>query len=181
MVVTPDDILQFWFEQSSYSQWFARDDAFDADIRERFADTHRAACAGELWHWRKTAKGRLAEVIVLDQFSRNLHRKSPLAFAMDGMALALVQEAIDRGDDEKLEMLQRRFLYMPFMHSESAAMHEIAMKLFSDIGDENTLKYEKLHKKIIDRFGRYPHRNEVMKRKTTKEEAAFLKEPQSAF
>lgn len=181
MAVTPEDVLRFWFEEATYSQWFARDEAFDAAIRERFSKTHAAAVSGELWHWRKTPEGRLAEVIVLDQFSRNLHRDDPRAFAYDGMALALAQEAIHHGEDERLSFDQRRFLYMPFMHSESAAVHEVAMELFASINDRNTLKYEVLHKKIIDRFGRYPHRNEVLGRKTTPEEAEFLKEPDSAF
>lgn len=181
MAVNPDAVLQFWFEEASYSQWFAKDDAFDATIRERFAVTHAAAVAGELWHWRNTPQGRLAEVIVLDQFSRNLHRDDPRAFAHDGMALALAQEAIACGDDEELEFAERRFLYMPFMHSESAAMHEVAVQLFGSIDDDNTMKYEILHKKIIDRFGRYPHRNKVLGRETTAEEAEFLKQPDSAF
>lgn len=181
MAMTPQEVLTFWFEEATYSQWFARDDAFDATIRERFAATHAAAVAGELWHWRETPQGRLAEVIVLDQFSRNLFRADARAFAHDGMALALAQEAIGCGDDEKLTTAERRFLYMPFMHSESGAIHEVAGELFASIDDENTLKYEVLHKKIIDRFGRYPHRNKVMGRETTAEEEAFLKEPNSAF
>lgn len=181
-VTTPEDVLAFWLEESTYADWWQKNAAFDARIRDRFGDTHAAACAGELWHWRKTPGGRLAEIIVLDQFSRNLYRDDPRAFAQDGMALALAQEAIDRGDDEKLKtQAQKRFLYMPFMHSESKPMHEVAMQLFCGIGDENTVKYEKLHKKIIDRFGRYPHRNAVLGRETTDEEAAFLKEPDSAF
>lgn len=181
-VTTPEAVLTFWLEESGYAQWWQKDDAFDAKIRERFADTHAAACAGELWHWRETPEGRLAEIIVLDQFSRNLFRNDARAFAQDGMALALAQTAISSGDDEKLQtQAQQRFLYMPFMHSESKAMHEVAMQLFCSIGDENTVKYEKLHKKIIDRFGRYPHRNAVLGRETTDEEAEFLKEPDSAF
>lgn len=181
MAVTPEEVLRFWFEESGYAQWFVRDEAFDAAIRERFAATHAAAAAGELWHWRKTPEGRLAEVIVLDQFSRNLFRDDARAFACDGMALALAQEAISHGEDERLENARRRFLYMPFMHSESGAMHEVAGELFAAIGDENTMKYEVLHKKVIDRFGRYPHRNAVLGRATTAEEAAFLQEPNSAF
>lgn len=181
MVVTTELVLRFWFEESGYSQWFTRDEAFDAVIRERFGDTHREAAAGELWHWRKTPEGRLAEIIVLDQFSRNLYRDDPRAFAQDGMALALAQEAIGGGMDRQLDFMQRRFLYMPFMHSESAAMHEVAVELFASLEDDNSMKYELLHKKIIDRFGRYPHRNAVLGRETTPEEAAFLKEPDSAF
>ncbi|MCH2546478.1 MAG: DUF924 domain-containing protein [Alphaproteobacteria bacterium] len=176
-----DDVLKFWLEDATYSQWFARDDVFDASIRKRFSQTHAAAITAELWHWRRSPQGRLAEIIVIDQFSRNLHRNSAQAFAYDSMALALAQEAIENGDDEKLDKVQRRFLYMPFMHSESAIIHEVAMQLFTAIDDENTLKYEKLHKKIIDKFGRYPHRNAVLGRKSTKEEEAFLKEPNSSF
>jgi uncharacterized protein (DUF924 family) len=182
MAVSPKDILHFWFEEATTSQWFARDDAFDAAIRERFGEAHRMAVAGELWPWRQSAEGRLAEIIIIDQFSRNIYRDDPRAFAWDAMALALSQEAIDRGEDDALTgKLQRKFLYMPFMHSESAAMHEMAMRLFADIDDADTLKYEKLHKKVIDKFGRYPHRNAVLGRQTTPEEAAFLKQPDSAF
>ncbi|WP_108650395.1 DUF924 family protein [Dongshaea marina] len=174
-------VLKFWFEECTPKQWFDKDPAFDALINERFGHIHRAAAAGELSRWRGHAKGRLAEVIVLDQFSRNIYRDKPQAFAYDGMALILAQEALRRGIAVELERVERQFLYMPFMHSESAAIHEHALLIFDEVGMESTLEYEKRHKAIIDRFGRYPHRNAIVGRESTAEELAFLQEPGSSF
>ncbi|MFI7918815.1 DUF924 family protein, partial [Acinetobacter baumannii] len=117
-----------------------------------------------LWSWRKTPEGRLAEIIVLDQFSRNIYRDQPESFAYDGLALALSQEAISLQLDAQLNPEQRSFLYMPFMHSESKLIHEFALKLFQRLGNEINLSFEKKHKVIIDRFGRYPHRNAILGR-----------------
>jgi uncharacterized protein (DUF924 family) len=130
---------------------------------------------------RKDAHGRLAEVIVLDQFSRNMFRNSPLSFAHDALALALAQEAIAVGADKSLNQTERSFLYMPFMHSESLKIHEIATRLFRDNGNQNSLAFELKHKAIIARFGRYPHRNSILGRKSTDEEIEFLKQPGSGF
>jgi uncharacterized protein (DUF924 family) len=170
------DVLKFWFEETGYEQHFKKDAAFDAQIKKRFLDTYWAAVRGELSGWRATPEGRLAEVIVLDQFSRNMFRDDPQAFAHDPLALALAQEAVRVGDDMKLEPAKRRYLYLPFMHSESAEVHAEAQALFDRLGDESTSKYEAMHKAIIDRFGRYPHRNAVLGRAPTDEETAFLKE-----
>ncbi|EAO7613966.1 DUF924 domain-containing protein, partial [Salmonella enterica] len=131
--------------------------------------------------WRKTAEGRLAEIIVLDQFSRNLFRDSPQAFAQDSLALALAQEAISLNLDQQLSPEQRAFLYMPFMHSESKLIHEFALKLFQRLGNPTNLEFEKKHKVIIDRFGRYPHRNQILGRESTDEELTFLTQPDSSF
>ena len=176
-----NDILDFWFVETAPSQWFATDDTFDAEIKSRFGDLHRQAIECELWDWRQQADGRLAEIIVLDQFSRNIFRDSPQAFAQDAVALALAQEAIACGDDGKLPSTQRAFLYMPFMHSESPLIHQRAVELFSQPGLEFNLKFELRHKEIIDRFGRYPHRNAVLGRTSSAEEMAFLQEPGSSF
>ena len=175
------DILDFWFDPDHRSLWFAKSDEFDAKIRERFQTIHHQAIQAELWSWRKTAEGRLAEIIVLDQFSRNLYRDQPQAFAHDSMALMLAQEAISLQLDAQLSPDHRSFLYMPFMHSESKLMHEFALKLFQRLGNEINLSFEKKHKVIIDRFGRYPHRNAILGRSSTPEELTFLTQPNSSF
>lgn len=175
------DILDFWFDPDHRSLWFAKSDEFDAKIRERFQTIHHQAIQAELWSWRKTAEGRLAEIIVLDQFSRNLYRDQPQAFAHDSMALMLAQEAISLQLDAQLSPDHRSFLYMPFMHSESKLMHEFALKLFQRLGNEINLSFEKKHKLIIDRFGRYPHRNAILGRSSTAEELEFLTQPNSSF
>jgi len=179
--VTSQDILHFWFTDLTPEQWFMGGDDLDADIRQRFASVHKQAAAGALSEWRKTPEGRLAEVIVLDQFSRNMFRNTPEAFAYDALALTLAQEAVKVGDDQKLSLTQRSFLYMPYMHSESKDVHEVAVKLFNVKGLEGNLAYEYKHKVIIDRFGRYPHRNRILGRVSTLEEIEFLKGPDSSF
>lgn len=175
------DILDFWFDPDHRSLWFAKSDEFDAKIRERFQTIHHQAIQAELWSWRKTAEGRLAEIIVLDQFSRNLYRDQPQAFAHDSMALMLAQEAISLQLDAQLSPDHRSFLYMPFMHSESKLIHEFALKLFQRLGNEINLSFEKKHKLIIDRFGRYPHRNAILGRSSTAEELEFSTQPNSSF
>jgi uncharacterized protein (DUF924 family) len=179
--ITPDDIIAFWFEETQPAQWWQKSSEFDQLIRDRFGALHAAAARCELYAWRATPQGRLAEVIVLDQFSRNIHRDDPRAFAADPLALALAQTAIATGDDLALPASQRAFLYLPFMHSESAAIHAVAMELFRTPGMESNLSFEIQHKAIIDRFGRYPHRNAVLGRISTPDELAFLREPGSSF
>ena len=178
----PESILVFWFKELEPKQWFEKDITLDRHITERFADFHAAAAAGELYGWRKNAHGRLAEIIILDQFSRNIYRDKPCAFACDTMALVLAQEAVAQGFDTKLtNPAEKCFLYMPYMHSESEAIHAVALKLFDQPGLENNRDYEIRHKQIIDRFGRYPHRNAILGRESTPEETAFLREPNSSF
>jgi len=174
------DVLDFWFEPRNEAHWWQRSDAFDAQIAARFGALHEAAARCELWHWRASADGRLAEIIVLDQFSRNLHRASARAFAADPLALALAQTAVALGADRALDPQRRVFVLMPYMHSESRAIHEVALQLFADAPDSN-LRYERRHKAIIDRFGRYPHRNAVLGRESTPEEIVFLQTPGSSF
>lgn len=181
MVDARDAVLRFWFEECTPEQWWHKDTAFDDGVRTRFGDLHRAAALGELFAWRESPEGRLAEIIVLDQFSRNLHRDRPEAFACDGMALALAQEAVGSGDDLKVALERRSFLYMPYMHSESSVIHEEAVRLFESLGSEKTLDAARNHKAIIERFGRYPHRNAILGRESTPEELAFLAEPDSSF
>lgn len=174
-------ILDFWFKESTPKQWFARSDDFDRLIATRFSAIYAAAANGELQAWRATADGRLAEIIVLDQFSRNLFRNAPRAFACDGMALVLAQTAVECGADQDLPVTRRAFLYMPYMHSESALIHTHAVRLFSQPGLEGNLDFELRHKAIIDRFGRYPHRNAALGRPSTPEEIEFLQTPGSSF
>lgn len=180
-IIEAEDILQFWFHKLAPDQWWERDAALDALIRERFGTLHRRAAQGELEAWRPTARGRLAEIIVLDQFSRNLFRDSALAFACDAQALVLAQEAVRSGALQQLDPQESVLLCMPFMHSESRAIHERAVALFQQIGIRENLEFELQHKAIIDRFGRYPHRNTVLGRASTQEEIEFLKQPGSGF
>ncbi|NMF97476.2 DUF924 domain-containing protein [Aromatoleum toluolicum] len=174
-------ILDFWFDEVSPAQWWKKDAAFDRMVAERFGDMYAQAARGELFEWRGTAAGRLAEVIVLDQFSRNLFRDSAAAFACDGMALVLAQEAIAAGAEQALRPVERSFLYMPFMHSESLCIHEVAVQLFERNGIPDNLDFELRHKAIIERFGRYPHRNAALGRESTPEEVEFLRQPGSRF
>lgn len=175
------DVIAFWFSEVNPDRWFAKDPAFDALIRERFASIHDAAARCELDGWRVEPLGRLAEVIVLDQFSRNLYRQGPQAFASDPLALGLAQEAVRVEADQALSTTQRAFLYLPYMHSESLAVHRVAAQLFSQPGLESNAEYERQHVRILERFGRYPSRNAQLGRMSTPEELAFLREPGSSF
>jgi uncharacterized protein (DUF924 family) len=177
----PHHILHFWFTELTPKQHYAKEAALDEAIRTRFGTTLEAAARCELFAWRATPEGRLAEVLVLDQFSRNLYRDTPRAFAQDALALALAQEMVANGQDRSLPLAQRSFAYMPYMHSESALVHAQAVELFSQPGLEDTLRFELRHKEIIDRFGRYPHRNATLGRESTPKELAFLSEPGSGF
>ena len=176
-----NEVLTFWFHEIQPAQQWKADPAFDALVRQRFGALHDRARRCELFAWRTTAEGRLAEVILLDQFARNMHRDTPDAFSADPLALALAQEAVAAGDDLKLPEEQRAFLYMPYMHSESAAIHTVGEPLMKARAPQNTHDYELKHKDIVDRFGRYPHRNAILGRTSTPEEIEFLKQPGSSF
>ena len=176
-----DDILDFWFNDLSPQQWWAKDEKLDREIARRFGELHAQASRCELFDWRMAAKGRLAEIIILDQFSRNIYRDKPQSFANDPLALALAQEALAVDADKALSPVERSFLYLPFMHSESVEIHRIAVILYSAPGLESNLDYELQHKLIIDRFGRYPHRNNILGRESTPDEIEFLKQPGSSF
>jgi len=176
-----NEVIHFWFEELEPRQHWLKDNALDELIIHRFAKLHNAAIQGELWSWRATPEGRLAEIIILDQFSRNMFRDQAKSFAYDPMALVLAQEAVLQKQDILLPVEQRCFLYLPFMHSESLLIHGQAMVLFDQPGMENNFRFEKRHQEIIARFGRYPHRNEILNRSSSMEEIAFLKEPGSSF
>ena len=176
-----ESVLHFWFNELQPAAWWKKDAALDALIAERFGGLLDSARAGELFMWRKSGEGALAEVIVLDQFSRNIFRDRAGAFAQDALALVLAQEAVRRGLDKALPKQQRHFIYMPYMHSESRLIHQEAVRRFTDLGDAWVLDVEMQHKAIVDRFGRYPHRNALLGRISTPEEIEFLKTPDSSF
>ncbi|WP_404418035.1 DUF924 family protein [Marinospirillum sp.] len=178
---TPQSILDFWFQELTPKHWFAKDPVLDQNMADRFGAVHEQAGRCELYAWRASPEGRLAEILVLDQFSRNIYRDSSRAFSWDALALMLAQEAVAQEIDQKLTPEQRSFLYMPYMHSESTLIHKEAETLFNQPGLENNLKYERQHRAIIERFGRYPHRNALLGRDSTPEEQAFLKQPGSSF
>jgi len=175
-----EKVIQFWFSELSAAQWWKKDAELDRQIAERFGSVHAAAARSELYPWRRTPQGRLAEVLVLDQFSRHIHRNRPQAFACDPLALALAQEAVAQGVDDQLTASERHFLYMPYMHSESAVIHKEAVRVFAK-GGEQQYDFELRHKAIIDRFGRYPHRNVILGRRSSPEEVDFLKRPEAEF
>ncbi|MFL6652401.1 MAG: DUF924 family protein [Sulfurifustaceae bacterium] len=179
--MNPDEVLRFWFEDIVPDQWWRADSAFDATIRARFEPVPGAAGRGALAGWRATAEGRLAEILVLDQFSRNLYRGAPAAFAHDVVALVLAQEAVACGADRRLPPAKRAFLYLPYMHSESLLVHADAMRLFDQPGLESNLEYEIKHREILERFGRYPHRNAILGRPSTPAEIEFLRTSDSSF
>jgi len=174
-------VLKFWFEEIEQKKWWAKDPQFDQLIRERFYDLHQQANRCELFGWRVSAEGCLAEILVLDQFSRNIYRDKAAAFASDPLALALAQEAIAKGVDASLTPIQKSFLYLPYMHSESRQIHKTAVALYEQNGLANNLDFELRHKAIIDRFGRYPHRNSILGRESSAAEIEFLLEPGSSF
>ncbi|RED53701.1 DUF924 family protein [Aestuariispira insulae] len=178
---TVDDVLNFWFEECSPEQWFKKDDSFDELVRESFLGLYEKVAARCFSHWRDSARGCLAEIIVLDQFSRNMFRNDPQAFAADDIARECLYHALEKGWDADLPKLQRKFLYMPLMHSEDPADQRLSIEKFETLQEPESLKFAHLHKDIIDRFGRYPHRNDVLGRETTAEERAFLTQPNSSF
>ncbi|MET3926846.1 DUF924 family protein [Devosia sp. 2618] len=173
---TAQDIITFWFVDHGMDDWFGGKPEFDAALAERFADTHPKVALGEAWDWRKTAEGRLAELIVLDQFSRQLHRNSAKAFAQDTMATALAQEAITAGADQAVDAKWRMFFYMPFMHAESLKVQDDGVRLFAALNDAFLLDFMTGHRDTVARFGRFPFRNKALGRESTAEELAYMVE-----
>jgi len=186
-----NQILDFWFGppgSADYGrmrkEWFRKDPAFDAEIRERFGAAVETALAGGFADW-TTPRAALARVLLLDQFTRNIFRESRRAFAGDGLALASAREAIERGDDAVLNPAERRFMYLPFTHTEDPTEQERAValctRLREETGDGDPLLWAEKHAAVIRRFGRYPHRNAILGRISTPEELAFLREAGSRF
>lgn len=168
-------VLHFWFKEIGPGKWFSSSKEVDEKITLEFSSLLTKACRGELFNWRGSPQGRLAEIILLDQFSRNIHRATPQAFANDAMALVLAQELVAQKLDLSLSVSERAFAYLPYMHSESLLIHQEALRLFSIPGLEKNLAFEIEHKNIIERFGRYPHRNIILGRISTPDELEFLK------
>ncbi|MCI0509446.1 uncharacterized protein (DUF924 family) [Chromohalobacter marismortui] len=174
-------VLDFWFVEAGPKQWFNKSASFDQALTERFGALHDAACRCELYAWRQSSHGALAEILLLDQFSRNIYRDQASAFAQDPLALSLAQHLVAQGGDQELPPEQRAFVYMPYMHSESPLIHQEALRLFDQPGLERHLDFEQRHWAIIERFGRYPHRNAILGRESTPEERDFLRQPGSSF
>ena len=171
------EVLDFWYGELEPKQWWIRDDAVDKLIISRFSRLYKQIAVAIPESWLMTPKGRLAAVIVQDQFPRNMFRGNAKAFASDARALTLAEETIDAGLDKELTRAECPFLYMPFMHSEDRDIQERSIDLFDALGDADQLEFARKHKSIIDRFGRFPHRNEITGRVSSKEELEFLKEP----
>lgn len=175
------DVLAFWFVENGRAQWFQKDDAFDEAIARRFGPLHERAAAGGCETWADERDARMALILVLDQFSRNLHRGSPKAFAQDAAALAVARKAIALGDHLAGPKDRCVFLFLPFEHSESLADQDLCLSLFETLGDADYIDYANRHRVIIERFGRFPHRNAILGRESTAEERAFLEQPNSSF
>jgi len=176
-----DDVLRFWFKEAGPKQWFAKDAAFDADLRRRFLALHERVAAEPVQALLADGRTALAAIVVLDQMSRNMFRSSPRAFATDAKALELADAAVAAGLDRGLTKDERQFLYLPFEHAESREVQARAVSLMAQLGDPEATRYAEMHKVIIDRFGRFPHRNAVLGRPSTQEEAEFLTQPDSSF
>lgn len=168
-------VLDFWFKETAPARWWKVDPGFDRLIAERFGELHAQAARCELFAWRQTPEGRLAEIIVLDQFPRNMFRNDARAFSTDALARDVATRAIAEGRDQRIEQGMRAFMYLPFEHSEDMADQERSVALFEPLGADS-LKWAVLHADIIRKFGRFPHRNTVLGRATTPDEAAFLDE-----
>jgi len=168
------EVYNFWFNEDNQDNWFEKSEAFDKKIKNRFYDTWKAGRQGLLYEWRETLEGRLAEIIVLDQFSRNLHRENALSYAQDSMALVLSQHAMNCSGFDDLPLTEKNFILLPWMHQESEEIQKIAEQLYLELDDDVLVEVMYSHKDIIDTFGRYPHRNEAMGRMSSPEEDEFL-------
>jgi uncharacterized protein (DUF924 family) len=176
-----DAILRYWFEELSPKEWFKVDEARDAEIERRFRGTYDELASGVPQSWLTEPEGYLAAILVLDQFPRNMFRGTPRAFATDGASLTLAKRAIAGGKDMLVPPERRAFIYMPFQHAEDKADQARSVELFTALGNKLNLDFAIRHKEIIDRFGRFPHRNKILGRKSTGEELAFLQQPGSSF
>ena len=174
-------VLDFWFSQRVKSLWFKKSESFDREIKEHFEPMYRQAKQGELDRWQELPHSTLALIILLDQFPRNMYRQSPQAFATDDQAVALTKYAIANNYQQSLTTEQQTFLYMPLMHSEQKADQSLCVELFTKLGLEDNLKFARKHQEIINRFNRFPHRNQILGRKSTATEQEFLQQPGSRF
>lgn len=174
--MSPDRVLTFWFDEHTSADWFGGKAEFDDAVRENFGTLLESARQSELFAWRDTPKGRLAEIIVLDQFSRQLFRNDASAFASDPLALALSQEAVFQGDDQPLSVIERQFLYMPYMHSESLLVQDESLRVFAGLNNADLLEYAEKHRAVIEQFGRFPMRNAALGRSSTQQEIDYIAE-----
>lgn len=174
-IPTATDVVDFW-RAAGPERWFAKDDGFDAECRARFLDAWEMAAAGGLDAWAETAEGALGLVLLLDQMPRNMFRGDPRTFATDAAALAVAKRALALGYDRRVQPELRAFFYLPFMHAEDLAAQETSVALYTELGLAENLKFARHHRDVIARFGRFPHRNAVLGRETTPDEAAFLEE-----
>ncbi|AWK85426.1 DUF924 family protein [Azospirillum thermophilum] len=177
-----DEIVDFWFDEAIKPYWFRRSDSFDRTVAETLGPHHERAAAGEFDHWMEDVDGCIALCILLDQVPRNIFRGTPRAFATDGMALAVARHVVAEGYDLECTADERLFLYLPFEHHEDQESQVLSCRLFRErVGDPEIVAYAERHREIIERFGRFPHRNAILGRESTPEEIAFLREPNSAF
>lgn len=175
VIVTPEDILGFWFDEAGPKNWFKQSDAFDAKIRQRFEET-TLTLATDIAGWDLSPDTMLALIIALDQFPRNMYRRTKAAFTFDDKALGHAEIMTDKGWDLKIDQSRRSFVYMPFMHSEDmSAQNECVRLMDMRLENASNLHHAKEHRKVIERFGRFPHRNDILERESTAEEIAFLK------
>ena len=180
-MIEKEEILNFWFKECKPEQWFKKNEDFDKMIKNRFLIAIENALAGKLRNWEESETGCLALIILLDQFTRNVFRDTPQAFAGDKRALALSQLCCDKDYLTNPDIQRRQFMLMPMMHSENLAVQDAALPLFSYYASEKDYEYAEKHREIIVRFGRFPHRNVILGRKSTIEELNFLKKPGSSF
>jgi uncharacterized protein (DUF924 family) len=180
-VKTPEQVLAFWFEELTIKDWFQPAEGLDEMMRERFASTHLALAGGEVENWRSSPETRLAAVIVLDQFPRNLYRATPLAFATDWIALREAKLAIAAGADLAVADERRAFFYMPFEHAESLEEQDRSVELFTALGNAEYIDFSERHRAVIREFGRFPHRNGYVGRKNTDAELEYLSRPGAGF
>ena len=178
---TPEDVLNFWFSERVKPLWFKKSADFDLEIKQRFLDTYQRGKTGALADWRNSSKDILVLIIVLDQFPRNMFRNTSQAFATDKIAVELTKYAVSNNYQQDLSPEEQAFLYMPLMHSENEPDQAKCVELFTKLGREDNLKFAIKHREIIDRFGRFPHRNEILARESTSEEKEFLTQPGSSF
>jgi uncharacterized protein (DUF924 family) len=178
---TSDDVLTFWFSEQVKPLWFKKSDEFDRQIKQRFFDTYQLAKTGGLISWRDRSNDLLALIIILDQFPRNMFRNTAQAFATDVQALDLTKYALSNKYAQDLAKEQQAFLYMPLMHSENKADQVLSVELFRALGKEDNLKFAIKHQDVVNRFGRFPHRNQILGRESTQAEQEFLTQPGSSF
>ncbi len=174
-------VIEFWFESLEPKDWWRKNDDLDARILRKYKMLHQQVAAGDKTGWRASDDGRLAEIIVLDQFSRNMFRGRPDSFAYDQLALNLTRQAVAAGTAGRLDRQRASFLLMPYMHSESLADHAEGLPLFEQFCESGSVNFEQRHRAIIEQFGRYPHRNQILGRTSSAEEQAFLEQPGSSF